>query len=107
MSMRPALTDHKLRVLVTLAENPEVERCGADIIREIGLPGGTLYVTLRQLERAGWLQSRWEAADTRLPGRPRRRFYTVTKAGLEQAMAGVLDRHPAFRSPSHRQSGPA
>jgi PadR family transcriptional regulator PadR len=97
MSMRPALTDHKLRVLVAFAETPDIERCGADIRQEIGLPSGTLYVTLRQLERAGWLKSRWEAAETRLPGRPQRRFYKVTSTGLEQAMAGVLNRHPAFR----------
>lgn len=97
MSMRPGLTEYKLRVLVALAETPDVERCGADIRREIGLPSGTLYVTLRQLERAGWVKSRWEAAETRLPGRPQRRFYTVTPTGLDQAMTGVLNRHPAFR----------
>lgn len=94
--MRPALTDHKLRVLVALAENPDIERCGADIRREIGMASGMLYPALRQLELAGWVQSRWEAPESRLPSRPRRRFYTVTATGLEQAMAGVLNRHPAF-----------
>ena len=97
MSMRPGLTDHKLKILVALAEDPEVERCGADLRREIGLPSGTLYVTLRQLERSGWVQSHWEAPESRLPGRPQRRFYKVTAAGLDQALKGVLVRHPAFR----------
>ena len=43
---------------------------------------GTLYKALERLERAGYLESRWEdpmvaASD----GRPRRRFYRVTLAG--------------------------
>lgn len=97
--MRHALTDHQLRVLVAVAENPGVERCGADIRQEIGLASGILYPILRELERAGCVQSRWEAPETRLPSRPRRRFYTVTATGLEQAMAGVLTRHPAFLRP--------
>jgi DNA-binding PadR family transcriptional regulator len=97
MAMRPGLTDHKLRILVALAEDPKVERCGADLRRETGLPSGTLYVALRQLERAGWVESRWETPQSRLPGRPQRRFYKVTDAGVDQALAGVLGRHPAFR----------
>jgi len=53
---------------------------------------GTLYKALERLERAGYLESRWEdpliAAHE---GRPRRRFYQVTLAGegaLEQAVVG-------------------
>ena len=43
---------------------------------------GTLYKALERLERAGYLESRWEdphaaASD----GRPRRRFYRVTAVG--------------------------
>jgi PadR family transcriptional regulator PadR len=48
---------------------------------------GTLYKALDRLERAGYLDSRWEdpqqAADE---GRPRRRFYRVTAIG-EAAVA--------------------
>ena len=50
---------------------------------------GTLYKALERLERAGFLESRWEdpliAAGE---GRPRRRFYRVTLAG-EGALAGA------------------
>lgn len=52
---------------------------------------GTLYKALDRLERAGFLESRWEspqlAADA---ARPRRRFYRVTAVGeaaLTQARA--------------------
>jgi PadR family transcriptional regulator PadR len=48
---------------------------------------GTLYKALERLERAGFLESRWEdpliAAGE---GRPRRRFYRITLAG-EGALA--------------------
>jgi DNA-binding PadR family transcriptional regulator len=48
---------------------------------------GTLYKALDRLERAGYLESRWEepqaAADDR---RPRRRFYRITIVG-EAAVA--------------------
>jgi len=54
---------------------------------------GTLYKALERLERAGFLESRWEdpliAAGA---GRPRRRFYRITLAGegaLAQATEGA------------------
>ena len=56
---------------------------------------GTLYKALERLERAGFLESRWEdpliAAGE---GRPRRRFYRVTLAGegaLARATEGALE----------------
>lgn len=55
---------------------------------------GTLYRALDRLERAGYLESRWEdplsaAAD----GRPRRRFYRLTLAA-ERALAEKSTRSP-------------
>lgn len=48
---------------------------------------GTLYKALDRLERAGYLQSRWENPDIAArEGRPRRRFYRVTLVG-EGALA--------------------
>jgi PadR family transcriptional regulator PadR len=52
---------------------------------------GTLYKALDRLERAGYLQSRWE--DPRIgagEGRPRRRFYRLTLAG-EGALAQAIE----------------
>ena len=48
---------------------------------------GTLYKALDRLEKAGYLDSRWEEpADAARDGRPRRRFYWVTVTG-EAALA--------------------
>lgn len=61
---------------------------------------GTLYKALERLERAGYLESRWEdphaaAAD----GRPRRRFYQVTLAGEGAFADAAVD---AAESPTSR-----
>ena len=48
---------------------------------------GTLYKALDRLERAGLLESRWEAAQEAADAaRPRRRFYRITPVG-EAALA--------------------
>jgi DNA-binding PadR family transcriptional regulator len=44
---------------------------------------GTLYKALGRLEEFGFLASRWEDAPT--GGRPRRRLYELTAAGIEAA----------------------
>ena len=36
-------------------------------------------------ERLGWLESRWEDIDSHKEGRPRRRYYQLTKEGTEDA----------------------
>ncbi len=57
-------------------------RYGFDIIEATSLAGGTVYPTLGRLEKRGYLRARWE--DRQLAtreGRPRRRYYTVTKQG--------------------------
>lgn len=59
-------------------------RYGFDVMEACSLPSGTAYPALRRLERAGLLRSRWENADlARAQGRPRRRTYEVTPAGVE------------------------
>jgi PadR family transcriptional regulator PadR len=59
---------------------------------------GTLYRVLRQLDDAGWLQSRW----TDSAAGPRRRLYRVTAKGrrnlveLAALITGIRDSHRAF-----------
>ena len=57
-------------------------RYGFDIIEATGLASGTVYPTLGRVEKRGYLRARWEDRElaTR-DGRPRRRYYTVTKPG--------------------------
>ena len=60
---------------------------GFDVMEACGLPSGTAYPALRRLEKAGYLESRWEeAVEAHSDGRPRRRIYELTSEG---AAAGV------------------
>ena len=61
------------------------ELSGAQIRSIAGLGTGTLYPILFRLERAGWLESRWEDIDPKQEKRPRRRFYKATEALLRAA----------------------
>lgn len=59
-------------------------RFGLDIMRETGLPSGTVYPTLARAERSGYVRGRWEArAAADSEGRPRRRHYELTATGRD------------------------
>jgi DNA-binding PadR family transcriptional regulator len=56
---------------------------GFDIIDTSGLPGGTVYPALSRLERDGLVSSSWEdVAVARGEGRPPRKYYGATQAGV-------------------------
>ena len=92
----PRITGPTLKVLGALLLSGHVELSGAEISRATKLASGTLYPILFRLERAGWLESRWEGGDPKTLGRPRRRFYRVTPLGERNARAAVKDLAPAF-----------
>ena len=59
-------------------------RYGLDVIDATGLASGTVYVALGRLQKRGFLTASWE--DQRIAerqGRPRRRYYQLTRAGSE------------------------
>ncbi len=59
-------------------------RYGLDIVNRTELLPGTVYTTLRRLERRGSIEGRWEDADVAAEERrPRRRYYRLTPAGAE------------------------
>ena len=59
-------------------------RYGFDIMEACGLPSGTVYPALRRMDKAGLLHSGWEDAEAaHAQGRPRRRTYALSAAGLE------------------------
>jgi len=65
---------------------------GSDAKRLTGY--GTLYKALDRLERAGYLESRWESPDYAAEAaRPRRRFYRITGMG-EGALADARAADP-------------
>ncbi|MEJ0005182.1 MAG: helix-turn-helix transcriptional regulator [Steroidobacteraceae bacterium] len=74
-----------LRVLEAFLANPTEELAGSDVHKRGKLASGTLYPILLRLESAGWFVSRWEGVDPVHVGRPRRRLYRLTPAGLARA----------------------
>jgi PadR family transcriptional regulator PadR len=92
----PRITGPTLKVLGALLSSGRIELSGADISRATKLTSGTLYPILFRLERAGWLESRWEEEDPRALKRPRRRLYQVTPLGARNARAAVKDLEPGF-----------
>ena len=64
---------------------------GLDIVNRTGMLPGTVYTTLRRLERRGHITGQWEDAEiAESERRPRRRYYELTPEGsrsLEAALA--------------------
>jgi PadR family transcriptional regulator PadR len=59
-------------------------RYGLDIVNRTGLLPGTVYTTLRRLERKGHVTGRWEDPEiAESERRPRRRYYELTGDGRE------------------------
>jgi len=81
----PRMTLATQLVLRQLLEDPSREMYGLEIGATAGLPSGTVQPILARLEGLGWLESRWEELDPRDVGRPRRRYYCLTKDGVELA----------------------
>lgn len=76
-----------LAVLQALADG---RRYGFDVIDHTGLPSGTVYPALATLTRRGLVSSRWEDDDlAQSEGRPRRRYYEVTREGTETLLASI------------------
>lgn len=79
------MTTPRLLVLRVLLEDPERERYGLELALDAGLEPGTIYPILVAFEGVGWLSSRAEDVDVHLEGRPRRRYYRLTGAGVTAA----------------------
>jgi DNA-binding PadR family transcriptional regulator len=83
------MTQATQAVLRVLVATPAAEQYGLQICAETGLPSGTIHPILARLERAGWVESRWEDTDSRLAGRPRRRYYRLSPDGAERANRAI------------------
>jgi PadR family transcriptional regulator, regulatory protein PadR len=89
----PRMTTSVLKVVAALLADPAAERYGLQIMQATGLPSGTLYPILVRLERAGWVESRWEDIDPVTEGRPIRRYYRLTSDGTAEARREVAAMH--------------
>lgn len=74
-------------------DEPERELYGLEVCRLAELPTGTVHPILARLERAGWVMSRWEDVDAHEQGRPRRRYYQLSKDGLQSALNALARVH--------------
>ena len=93
---QPRITGPTIKVLGSLMSSAPIELSGAEIGRATKLASGTLYPILFRLEKAGWLESRWEAESATALGRPRRRLYRVTLIGARNAKSAFNDLEPAL-----------
>ncbi|MFJ5027137.1 PadR family transcriptional regulator [Streptomyces sp. NPDC088560] len=85
----PRLTKSTIAVLeVLLASTDDAPAWGLSICRDADLGSGTVYPILDRLEERGWVSSRTETEPH--PGRPPRRYYTLTNTGRSLA-AGALE----------------
>ena len=81
-----------LRVFLdALSEDVRAELAGADLMTATRVSSGTLYPILLRFEKAGLLESRWESERPEELGRPRRRFYRMTQAGVQVARNALGD----------------
>jgi len=72
-------------VLRALLAEPGREMYGREIMQAASLATGTVYPILARLEAEGWISVREEKIDKRAEGRPARRYYKLTEAGIENA----------------------
>jgi PadR family transcriptional regulator PadR len=86
--------------LQAFAENVRAELAGADIMKAARVSSGTLYPLLLRLEKAGMLESRWEAERPEDLGRPRRRFYKITPTGVQFAQNALRELSAPFGGPA-------
>lgn len=95
----PKMTLQTCQVLRAFLEEPSEEMYGLQIGEKVELESGTIHPILARLERAGWVESRWEDVDPREQKRPRRRYYRLSSAGAVQApkeIARIISRRGAF-----------
>lgn len=99
------LTKPTIAVLeVLLAATDDNPAWGLSICLDADLGSGTVYPILDRLSGVGWVAGRDETGPH--PGRPARRYYSLTGAGRAQAHAALqarrARRRPALRPAADR-----
>src|SRR5690349_9128097 len=93
MAAGPRMTTPVLKVVSAMLAHAGSDRYGLQLMQDTGLPSGTLYPILVRLERAGWVDGRWEDVDLPTAGRPARRYYRLTADGAAQARREIALMH--------------
>lgn len=89
------LTRARAAVLEVFLNGPQAEHYGRELTEQTGVGSGTLYPMLNGWADAGWLQARTE--EDAHPGRPARRYYSMTEDGEQKAQALLSARQPGRR----------
>jgi PadR family transcriptional regulator, regulatory protein PadR len=79
---------------------------GWAIMKATKRSGPTVYGVLDRLENIGWINGWWEDENPE-PGKPRRRFYSITPTGATGAREILRERRPQALRSRHRLRGPA
>jgi PadR family transcriptional regulator PadR len=79
---------------------------GWAIMKATKRSGPTVYGVLDRLEDSGWISGWWEDENSE-PGKPRRRFYSLTPTGVTGAREILRERRPQALRSRHRVRGPA
>jgi PadR family transcriptional regulator, regulatory protein PadR len=83
---KPRMTLQVQLVLAEMLTEPTRPRYGLDLCAATGLPSGTIYPIMARLEQCQWVESDWEDPEAHITeGRPRRRYYQLTREGAECA----------------------
>jgi PadR family transcriptional regulator PadR len=89
------ITGPTLKIIGQLLTAPNTGISGAEIAKATGIQSGTLYPVLFRLEKALWVSSEWEEGDPSELGRPCKRLYKLTAAGLRKSKAVFHDLIPS------------
>ena len=88
-----------LQVLAHFLADPGNDWFGLELVRATGLGSGTVHEGLMRLEKAGWVEARWEDRTTTAPHRgPRRRLYRLTALGAADGRRLLEERTRGLRS---------
>lgn len=87
------LTNAVSAVLTCFIADVDAEHYGLELMRDSGLPSGTLYPILARLEAADWVTAAWEEIDSEAEGRPARRYYRLTPDGAAAARTQLSAMH--------------
>jgi PadR family transcriptional regulator PadR len=101
----PRLSHQTLRVMRVFIERPQDSLAGSDIWKQTRVFTGTLYPILMRLERAGWLESKWEQLEPSEAGRPRKRLYHLTGVGYNKAREAFAELDVPTGSPAWNPKG--
>ena len=90
MVREPKMTGATKAVLRAFLEDPAKELYGLEVCNIIGLAPGSVQPILIRFEGIKWLESYWEILDPSEAGRPRRRYYRLTREGAELARNALV-----------------